>query len=93
MGARTTKAWERTGDVRISFVNGSWHVHSQANAGRYAVNPSSTALYCACEDYQLRGQPCKHFLAVRLLLNCQINGEANPTSEQIPQREPRKTYI
>jgi transposase len=96
MNSREIKAWELTGDVRISFVSGSWHVHSQVNTTRYRVNPSPTAPSCECEDFQLRGQgcdqPCKHILAVRLLLNRQINGEPNPTPDQIPQREKRKTY-
>jgi transposase len=86
------KALEMTGDVRISFQAGAWQVHSQTENRYYKVNPSATAAACECEDFQLRGQACKHVLAVRQLLERQLKGEPNPTADQIPARPPRKTY-
>ncbi|HVS37979.1 MAG TPA: hypothetical protein VMS17_20635, partial [Gemmataceae bacterium] len=38
------------------------------------------------------GKPCKHILAVRLLLDRQIKGEPNPAPAEIPALPPRKTY-
>jgi transposase len=92
MDARDVKALELTGNSRISFVGGAWVVPSQSGNGRHAVDPSPTAPSCTCEDFQLRGpvRPCKHILAVRLLLERQLKGEPNPTV--IPQRPARPTY-
>lgn len=92
MDSREVKAWEMTGDSRISFRDGSWHVHSQSASRFYKVNPSATTPACECEDFALRGKPCKHIMAVRLLLERQLKGEPNPEPETIPARPPRPTY-
>ena len=92
MDTREQRAMEITGDVRITFAAGGWLVNSQTSSDKYAVNPSATAPSCACEDFQLRALPCKHILAVRLLLERQLRGDPNPAPEQIPPRAPRKTY-
>ncbi len=96
MDTREQRAYEITGDERISFRDGAWHVHSQTTSRYYRVNPSATAPACECEDFALRGsgmgKPCKHILAVRLLLERQLRGEPNPAPEAIPPRPPRATY-
>lgn len=92
MDNREVKAWEMTGDARISFRDGSWHVHSQSANRFYKVNPSATSPACECEDFALRGKPCKHVMAVRLLLERQLKGEPNPEPAAIPARQPRPTY-
>ena len=56
MEAREVKARELTGDARISFRDGAWHVHSQTTSRYYRVNPSPTAPACECEDFALRAQ-------------------------------------
>jgi transposase len=90
MEAREVKAVEVTGDPRILFKNGVWSVPSQANGSvRYKVNPSLTAPSCDCDDFALRAQPCKHIMAVRLLLDRQIKGDPTPVA---PARPPRQTY-
>ena len=92
MDVREVKACEMSGDSRIAFRDGAWHVHSQSASRFYKVNPSPTAPACECEDFALRGKPCKHVMAVRLLLERQLKGEPNPTPEQLPLRPPRATY-
>lgn len=92
MDNREAKAWEMTGDSRISFRDGLWHVHSQSMNRFYKVNPSATTPACECEDFALRGKACKHVMAVRLLLERQLKGEPNPEPETIPARPPRPTY-
>ena len=92
METREVKALELTGDARISFRDGSWHVHSQSANRFYRVNPSATMPACECEDFALRGKPCKHVLAVRMLLERQLNGEPDPKPEELPARPPRPTY-
>jgi transposase len=92
MDNRDVKASEMTGDARISFQAGEWHVHSQTESKYYRVNPSPTATACECEDFQLRQKACKHVLAVRLLLDRQIKGDPLPDPATIPMRAPRPTY-
>jgi transposase len=91
MDAREQKAVEISADLRISFSAGAWHVHSQTTSARYTVNPGLFPS-CGCEDFQLRGQACKHVLAVRLLLNRQLQGEPNPGPREIPEPVKRPTY-
>ena len=82
MDSREVKACEMTGDQRIRFADGAWQVHSQTASRYYQVNPSPTAPACECDDFALHGsgtgKPCKHILAVRLLLERQLKGEPNP---------------
>jgi transposase len=92
MEAREVKAQEMSGDGRIAFRDGAWHVHSQTTSRYYRVNPSPTAASCECEDFALRAKPCKHILAVRLLLDRQLKGEPNPNPAMVPGRPPRATY-
>lgn len=92
MEPREVKAQELTGDHRIAFRDGAWHVHSQTTSRYYRVNPSPSAPACECEDFAPRAKPCKHVLAVRLLLDRQLKGEPNPEPAAIPARPPRATY-
>jgi transposase len=87
---RAIKALEVTGDDRITFKNGVWSVPSQTRPSvRYEVNPSLANPSCTCRDFELRGKPCKHIEALRLLLDRQIKGEPVP---EAPPRPPRPTY-
>jgi hypothetical protein len=92
MDLRTVKATEISVDMRISFADGSWRVHSQTGSRFYKVDPSPSAAACECEDFALRAQPCKHILGVRQLLERQLKGEPNPMPEQIHALPPRPTY-
>jgi transposase len=96
MDAREVKACEMTGDARIAFRDGAWQVHSQTASRYYKVNPSPTGPACECDDFALNGsgtgKPCKHIMAVRMLLERQLKGEPNPMPEQLPARLPRATY-
>lgn len=87
---REVKSLEITGDPRVTYKDGVWSVPSQTTSGkRYAVNPSQANPSCTCDDFALRGQPCKHIQALRLLLDRQIKGEPVP---EAPPRPPRPTY-
>jgi transposase len=92
MDLRTVKATEISADMRISFADGSWRVHSQTASRYYKVNPNPSALSCECDDFALRAEPCKHILGVRQLLERQLKGEPNPTADEIPARPSRPTY-
>ena len=61
MDNRDVKASEMTGDPRISFADGAWRVHSQTENKFYRVNPSPSAAFCECEDFQLRQRRASTF--------------------------------
>ena len=92
MDTREAKACEMTGDSQVSFRAGAWRVHSQTESRYYKVNPSPAAPACENADFALRAQPCKHIMAVRLLLERQLKGEPNPDPATIPIRPARPTY-
>ena len=53
---------------------GGWWVESEGGNGEYWVYLSERgyrADRCTCPDYQQRGGPCKHAIAVRMLQACQ----------------------
>src|SRR5215212_1680281 len=49
-----------------------WWVESESEAGKfYFVLPVDGRDTCSCQDYQRRGGPCKHGLAVELFQRCE----------------------
>src|SRR5215213_2798383 len=61
-----------------------WWVESESEAGKfYFVLPVGGHDTCSCQDYQRRGGPCKHGLAVELYTRCERrDAEANdPTGD------------
>ena len=75
--------------MRIVRKADGWHVPSQTGPGRtYVVNPSVESPHCTCEDFSLRQLPCKHVLAVRLVVQREDGDEAAvpaPDPEAVPQ--------
>lgn len=61
-----------------------WWVESESEAGKfYLVLPVDGRDTCSCQDYQRRGGPCKHALAVELFTNCERRDaeQSDPTAE------------
>lgn len=73
---------------------GCWVVPSSTGAGAYAVNV--TARTCTCPDFETRRKPCKHLLAVELLLSGAVVENAvesdGITASTETTREARVTY-
>src|SRR3954451_1584960 len=64
-----------------------WWVESESEAGKfYFVLPVAGRDTCSCQDYQRRGGPCKHGLAVELFQRCErVDAEqADPTVIPFP---------
>src|SRR3954454_5651913 len=64
-----------------------WWVESESEAGKfYFVLPVAGRDTCSCQDYQRRGGPCKHALAVELFQRCErVDAEqADPTVIPFP---------
>lgn len=89
--ARQQKA-EEIAESRIEIRSSGFSVPSQSGVGRYTVqlDPDS----CDCEDFELRGKPCKHIIGVRLWLERRDLTKDEPSYEdRQPSPKPkRKTY-
>jgi transposase len=87
---RQQKAEELT-NSQIRVSSAGYSVPSQSGQGRYTVqlDPDS----CECDDWQLRGKPCKHILSVRLWLDRRDLSQDEPEPSINPTPKPkRKTY-
>jgi transposase len=82
---RELKALELAARSRIVFHLGRWLVPSQTSGKTYSVSLSPPA--CTCEDFELRGEPCKHVIAARLVAERDKGEPAPPLdTEVIPTR-------
>ena len=84
MDARTAKGMEIAATMPLRRDAKGWIVPSQSGPGSYRVAPNPTfglyrnvegfrlpavgGLGCTCPDYELRGQPCKHVIAVEFTI-------------------------
>jgi transposase len=96
MDARRQKAHELADRARITFADGCWSVPSQSGNGWYTVIVEEYGAICDCPDFELRGepgQPCKHIMAVRLLIAREKRGveQDRENCEPAPKAK-RKTY-
>jgi hypothetical protein len=61
--------------VALSNLGRCWWVESSDGSTEYFVSQDLRGDYrryaCSCPDYQQRGGPCKHAIAVRLLQACE----------------------
>jgi transposase len=82
---RELKALELAARSRIVFHLGRWLVPSQTTGKTYGVSLSPPS--CTCEDFELRGEPCKHVIAARLVAE-RDGGESAPPmdTDAIPKR-------
>jgi hypothetical protein len=67
---------------------GDYMVPSQSTNGHYRVVQSPEGLKCACPDFELRGETCKHGFAVEFMLR----RETKPDGTVIETRAARVTY-
>ena len=70
--------------VKPGYTAG-WWVESECEAHKwYWVLPVGGRDTCSCPDFQQRGGPCKHALAVRLLQACEEREAARVSPAPIP---------
>jgi len=68
--------------VKPGYTAG-WWVESECEAHKwYWVLPVDGRDTCSCPDYQQRGGPCKHALAVRVLQACEAQDQTAPCRGQ-----------
>ncbi len=94
MDARRQKAHELADRARITFADGCYTVPSQSGSGSYTIilDDSGDAA-CDCPDFETRGKPCKHIMAVKLFARRQERGAEQDTTDVEPSpRVARQTY-
>ena len=92
MDMRELKALELAARAKIVLADdGSWQVPAQSIAGSYRVLTWPGAESCECEDFQLRGKPCKHVIAARLVEEREGKKSAPPIDTDTPAPK-RPTY-
>jgi transposase len=84
MDARRQKAHEIADRTRITFANGCYTVPSQSGNGTYTVILDESDAACDCPDFELRGKPCKHVMAVKLYSRRLERGVGQDTEDVRP---------
>src|SRR3954466_14899749 len=70
--------------------DGYWVVPSQSGQGRYKVRIDPAPPTCECKDFETRGKPCKHIVAVLAVIE---QGESVPPRPHVPVPPPKRpTY-
>jgi hypothetical protein len=92
MDIREQKAQQIAAGGMIQRAHGFWWVPSQSGESRHKVIIAGPFPQCSCDDFELRGQPCKHMIAVRLHLQAVTDGRTVPVPTEPQPTLGRKTY-
>lgn len=84
MDMRELKGLEIAARCQITFDGEAWLVPSQSSKAKYRVTLSPDS--CACEDFALRQQTCKHIHAARLVQERDYGGKAPVVADAPPKR-------
>jgi transposase len=84
---RELKGLELAARARIAYEDGFWSVPSQSGNGKYRVLLKPGEESCTCDDFTLRGGPCKHIHAARIVRK-RDGGQKAPTidTDTVPKR-------
>jgi hypothetical protein len=85
---RRQRGLEIAATAAIVRKGDEWLVPSQSFNGRYRVFKGPNGFNCSCPDFELRGLPCKHLIAVEFV----IRRETKPDGSVIETRAARVTY-
>lgn len=90
---REAKALEIADKFRIVGNGERWLVPSQTGGGKYEVRrPTGDKANCTCPDWETRREPCKHVLAVRYVIEREMNPDGTTTVTETFEVTSRKTY-
>ena len=92
LDTREQKAIEIADRFRIVESSGKWIVPSQSSSKKYAVKIVGKNSACECPDFEARLEPCKHVLAVRLLIQKEQNPDGTTTVTETVEVTKRTTY-
>jgi transposase len=76
MDERAMKAMMIAAMSKLEQNGNTWLVPSQAGKGKYTVDPSAKT--CTCPDFELRHLPCKHVMAVEIVVKREHSIEQTP---------------
>lgn len=64
---------------RVVKTNHGWKVPSQSGHGAYIVHMNYPNPSCTCPDHETRKKPCKHIIAVEIILKKETDKHGNTT--------------
>ena len=89
-------------EQRAEEILATGRIARQGHISGCRVSPASRPLLvmlegendpsCDCDDFELRQLPCKHILAVQMMLEREKNGEPLPELAEVPPKVKRPTY-
>lgn len=74
---RAQKALEIAARTKLTRNGDVWIVPSQSGPKTYKVNPDPESPRCTCPDFEFRQQPCKHVMAVEIVLKREVVTDGN----------------
>ncbi len=89
---RKSRALEIAATMPLRRSTNGWIVPSQTGRGSYQVAPSNPdfprvdrvgGYECTCPDFELRGQPCKHIMAVEFTIKREITETGEVVTQEI----------
>src|SRR5437879_1346682 len=85
MDVREERGLRIAANAQIRRVSGAWIVPSQSDQGAYRVALGQDGEpHCSCPDHELRRQPCKHMIAVGIVVQRQtVTERITPDGERI----------
>jgi transposase len=93
LNIREAKAREIADRFRIVGNGERWLVPSQTGPGKYIVRkPTEERADCTCPDFETRREPCKHVLAVRYVIEQEMNPDGTTTVTETFEVTKRTTY-
>ena len=98
MDAREQRGLEIAARSKVVRRGLGWSVPSQSGAGKYTVTGLPRAIAggsprCSCPDFELRGQPCKHIYAVRIVIQREFDyGSGTVTDTVSVTKTVKRTY-
>jgi len=98
MDAREQRGLEIAARSKVVRRGLGWSVPSQSGAGKYTVTGLPRAIAggsprCSCPDFELRGQPCKHIYAVRIVVQREFDyGNGTITETVSVTKTVKRTY-
>lgn len=90
MDAREFEGLKLAALANIEFRKTYFYVPSASHEGGHRVNHDATE--CSCEDFELRGQPCKHCFAVKFVKERNRGTPLPETKDDEPPPVKRATY-
>ncbi len=91
MDGRQQRGLEIAARSRVVRLDSGWSVPSQSGAGQYTVDEQAPR--CSCPDFELRGEPCKHIFAVRIVIQRELEFDGETVTETVSvTKTVKRTY-